>query len=202
MNFGRESGHAPIKMVIPFTQEPAATEAGPGPTRQACCPVTGCQFHGEPAPALIVPYGVPGRVGQRIGSIDKASAAACRRAGISDLHFHDLRREAGSRWLEGGVSLQVVRDWLGHTNVSQTSTYLATTPAGEYDAMRRFEAFQKQIAFPCITGVETAPQRGTIGVDVGKENTENIEENRSGEGFMETENRSVDSSILSLATIY
>ena len=42
-----------------------------------------------------------------------------------DLHFHDLRREAGSRWLEGGVPLHTIRDWLGHTSIAQTSTYLS-----------------------------------------------------------------------------
>ncbi len=41
-----------------------------------------------------------------------------------DLNFHDLRREAGSRWLEGGVPLHTVRDWLGHTSVAQTSVVL------------------------------------------------------------------------------
>jgi integrase len=59
-----------------------------------------------------------------------------------DLHFHDLRREAGSRWLEGGVPLHKVRDWLGHTNIAQTSTYLASTSAGDHDDMRRFEERQ------------------------------------------------------------
>ena len=47
-----------------------------------------------------------------------------------DLNFHDLRREAGSRWLEGGVPLHTVRDWLGHTSVAQTSVYLAGTLEG------------------------------------------------------------------------
>ena len=42
-----------------------------------------------------------------------------------NLHFHDLRREAASRWLEGGMSLIKVKAWLGHRNISQTSTYLA-----------------------------------------------------------------------------
>ena len=139
-------------------------------------------------------------VGQRLGSIDKAFMAACARAGIVGLHFHDLRREAGSRWLEGGVPLQVVRDWLGHANVSQTSTYLATTSEGEYEAMRRFEAFQKSVASPCITGSDKAPQSAAIGTDEGQETTENIDGNRSGDDFMLPENRSVDSSILSLAT--
>ena len=39
-----------------------------------------------------------------------------------DLYFHDLRREAGSRWLEGGVPLHTIQRWLGHTNISQAST--------------------------------------------------------------------------------
>ena len=51
-----------------------------------------------------------------------------------DLHFHDLRREAGSRWLEGGVPLHTVRDWLGHTSIAQTSTYLGTTMKPQHDA--------------------------------------------------------------------
>jgi len=35
-------------------------------------------------------------VGEHVGSIKTAWKAACRRAGISGLHFHDLRREAAS----------------------------------------------------------------------------------------------------------
>lgn len=57
-----------------------------------------------------------------------------------DLAFHDLRREAGSRWLEGGVPLHTIRDWLGHTSIAQTSTYLSGTTIAQHDAMRRFEA--------------------------------------------------------------
>jgi integrase len=57
-----------------------------------------------------------------------------------DLHFHDLRREAGSRWLEGGMPLHAIRDLLGHANVSQTSTYLSTTTSSLHEAMQRFEA--------------------------------------------------------------
>ena len=78
-------------------------------------------------------------LGQPTLRVKTAWAGACRRARIRDLQFRDLRREAGSRWLEGGVPLQTVRDWLGHTNISQTSTYLESTLQGQHDAMRRFE---------------------------------------------------------------
>jgi integrase len=57
-----------------------------------------------------------------------------------DLHFHDLRREAGSRWLDAGVPLHTIQRWLGHSNISQTSTYLAVTDTGSHEAMARFDA--------------------------------------------------------------
>lgn len=41
-------------------------------------------------------------VGEPVDNVKTAWRTACRRAGISGLNFHDLRRECGSRWLEGG----------------------------------------------------------------------------------------------------
>jgi hypothetical protein len=58
---------------------------------------------------------------------------------VIDLHFHDLRREAGSRWVEFSVPLLTVRDWLGHQNIAQTSTYLAGTATTQHEAMTQFE---------------------------------------------------------------
>lgn len=57
-----------------------------------------------------------------------------------NLHFHDLRREAGSRWLDGGVPLHQIQAWLGHTNISQTSTYLAVRDDGGDQVMASLEA--------------------------------------------------------------
>jgi hypothetical protein len=66
--------------------------------------------------------------------------AECREQFKSiDLHFHDLRREAGSRWMDAGVPLSTIQKWLGHANIAQTSTYLAATGGGDADAMKRFE---------------------------------------------------------------
>lgn len=59
---------------------------------------------------------------------------------VIDLHFHDLRHEAGSRLLEAGWPLHHVQHMLGHANVSQTSTYLNATKIGLRESMRRFEA--------------------------------------------------------------
>jgi integrase len=90
----------------------------------------------------------------------KGLTAACRaQLRAINLHFHDLRREAGSRWLDGGVPLQVIRDWLGHANISQTSTYLESTFAGQHEVMRAFEERRgvQQSATPSETGGRKVP---------------------------------------------
>lgn len=63
-----------------------------------------------------------------------------------DLHFHDLRREFGSRVLESGSSLVEARDLLGHADVSQTSTYLESTAKALRLAIERKEQHEAQRA--------------------------------------------------------
>ena len=55
-----------------------------------------------------------------------------------DLHFHDLRHEAGSRMLEAGWPLHHEQYMLGHADVKQTATYLNATNLGLHDSMQRF----------------------------------------------------------------
>jgi integrase len=92
--------------------------------------------------------------------------AECRAALRSiDLHFHDLRREAGSRWLDAGVPLHRIQKWLGHANISQTSTYLMAESADDDEAMRRFEARQAELqtfATESKTGGFNQAQSATI----------------------------------------
>jgi integrase len=70
-------------------------------------------------------------------ALDAASIAAFR---ATDLHFHDLRHEAGSRFLEAGWPVHHVQHMLGHANLSQTSTYLNATKIGLKESMRRHDA--------------------------------------------------------------
>lgn len=77
-----------------------------------------------------------------------------------NLHFHDLRREAGSRWLDGGVNIGTVQRWLGHSNVSQTSSYLSGVQSSEHDAMRRYEERQEEF---CNGFATEAGKRGILG---------------------------------------
>lgn len=138
---------------------PASTKTRTGRTvpisarLRAILDMRGADPAGEPHPPSARVFG--NEIGQRVGSIKTAWHAACKRATIEGLHFHDLRREAGSRWLDGGVPLQVVRDWLGHTSVAQTSTYLATTLQSQHDAMRRFNAHRE-----ALQGIATGGGKG------------------------------------------
>jgi integrase len=72
----------------------------------------------------------------RGGKLSETCRAALR---VIDLHFHDLRHEAGSRWLEASWPLHHVRAMLGHANISQTDTYLHAAEMGLQDSMRRFD---------------------------------------------------------------
>jgi len=73
-------------------------------------------------------------------TVSDAWVRACKRAQITGLHFHDLRREAASRLLEGDVPEQYVQAVLGHADLSTTSKYLATTRKGLHQVMQRYEA--------------------------------------------------------------
>lgn len=67
-------------------------------------------------------------------------APECRAAlRAIDLHFHDLRHEAGSRLHEAGWPLHHVQQMLGHKSLEQTTTYLNVTLAGLQESMQRFD---------------------------------------------------------------
>jgi integrase len=56
-----------------------------------------------------------------------------------NLRFHDLRREAGSQFLEGGMAPNYVQKFLDHANLSSTSRYLKVERQGMHAALKKFE---------------------------------------------------------------
>lgn len=64
--------------------------------------------------------------GSRIGQMEKGFKGAVRRAGLSGLRWHDLRRTAGCRWLQRDRrSMEEVCILLGHSSVKVTETTYA-----------------------------------------------------------------------------
>jgi integrase len=70
------------------------------------------------------------------GTLTPTSRAQLR---AIDLRFHDLRHEAGSRWLEAGWPIHKVREMLGHSTIDQTDTYLNASRLGLQEEMRRYD---------------------------------------------------------------
>ncbi len=106
--------------------------------------------------------------GHRPAYTETATLTPASRAALKaiDLHFHDLRREAGSRWLDGGMPLHAVRDLLGHSNVSQTSTYLYDRHvAARRDADIRGAG---RLATACNEGRNRGPNGATDGRGRGR----------------------------------
>ena len=60
-----------------------------------------------------------------------------------NLKFHDLRHEAGSRWLEAGVPLHHVKQLLGHASISTTDTYLNASRIHLHESMARMDVARK-----------------------------------------------------------
>ena len=81
-----------------------------------------------------------------------------KRANITGLHLHDLRAEAGSQLLEAGVPLHHVRDALGHSNVTMTSTYLRSRTDALSDAYKRRDVHRRRQSMRLAQGGQSTPR--------------------------------------------
>ncbi|HEX8735001.1 MAG TPA: site-specific integrase [Pyrinomonadaceae bacterium] len=61
--------------------------------------------------------------------IKRSFATAKRLAGIDDLHFHDLRRTAITRWIQQGTSLAFAGKFAGHSQLQTTMKHYTATDA-------------------------------------------------------------------------
>ena len=77
------------------------------------------------------------RAGPVSGRLVESCRLAFREIGFQ---FRDLRREFASRLLESSADLHDVQLFLGHANISQTSTYVRSTPVRLASALKKMEA--------------------------------------------------------------
>lgn len=79
--------------------------------------------------------------------IKRSFATAKRIAGIEDLHFHDLRRTAITRWMQQGTPLAFAGKFAGHSQLQTTMKHYTATDANMIQEMnKRMNAFNSQIS--------------------------------------------------------
>ncbi len=109
------------------------------------------------------PTWVPAPKGGRVLSVESRAQLAA-----IDLHFHDLRHEAGSRLLEAGWPVSHVQQMLGHADLKQTSTYLNVTSTSLLDSMTRYGTAAPLHSVAQSAPMERPPSGNAHGVNAQK----------------------------------
>jgi integrase len=81
----------------------------------------------------------PSASGGRLSTVQKAFRNARIRAGMPDLHFHDLRHTFASHWVMSGGDLYVLKDILGHKSIQMTQRYAHLSPTYKRAMVDRME---------------------------------------------------------------
>ena len=72
-------------------------------------------------------YIFPGNNGKRRYTVRSGFVAACKRAKINNLRFHDLRHTFASDLINSGADLRTVQALMGHKNIVSTIRYVHPT---------------------------------------------------------------------------
>ncbi|MGD0275803.1 MAG: site-specific integrase [Syntrophales bacterium] len=85
---------------------------------------------------LDVPYVfISNKTGERYGNLQRSFNTACRRAGIKDFHFHDLRHTFASQLVMAGIDLTTIKELLGHKTLTMTLRYAHLAPSHKVNAV-------------------------------------------------------------------
>jgi integrase len=99
----------------------------------------------------------PGEIGGYLdgSALRRRFLAACGRAGLRPIRFHDLRHTFGTLAVRGAESIVELQNWLGHAEVSTTMRY--THYREQQDAAKRLaSAFRIEAASPSTGSVQEA----------------------------------------------
>ena len=82
----------------------------------------------------------------RIASVKKGFALKVRRAGLDDVHPHDLRRTFGSWLVQAGVDIRRVSELMRHSDIRVTaSVYAHVAPGDLVDAVEVLDRTPKGV---------------------------------------------------------
>ncbi len=98
--------------------------------------------HGaEPCP--VPPWVFADQKGERIASVKKSFATACKAAKVEDFRIHDLRHTCAAWLVSVGVPLPEVRDLLGHSTVKMTERCAHLVPDNVRQAVAKIEGLSR-----------------------------------------------------------
>jgi integrase len=100
--------------------------------------------------------------GGRLGWLQHGFRKALVRAGLTDLHFHDLRHTFASQWMMAGGELYSLKDILGHKTIAMTQRYAHLSPAYRRSMVDRMEQIWAKPAIQLMIRPSTASPRKLI----------------------------------------
>ena len=98
------------------------------------------------------------RQGQPMGAFRKAWANACKKAGVSGLLFHDLRRTAVLNMIRAGIDKTVAKKISGHRTDAVFERYNITSDEDIREAMQKNEVYVSGL--PAKSTITTLEQAG------------------------------------------
>ena len=100
-------------------------------------------------------------VPEAIGDVKVSFTSACRRAGIEDFRFHDLRHTFSSHFVMRGGSLKELQELLGHKTITMTMRYAHLSEDHKRKAVSLLNGLtlgHKMVTKPIFSPVATLPK--------------------------------------------
>ena len=82
-----------------------------------------------------------------IGQLHERLWGACRRAGLREIRWHDLRHTFASQLAMRNVPIPQIQQWMGHSTITMTMRYAHLAPGSGADLIRGLDAHS--VANPC-----------------------------------------------------